>query len=93
MKKIILLIALGMIILRAQSQILKLSIDSVSKKYSYVEVVKCDSLISDTALYYATKDWALNQGLNLNRLKDDKADDKALVTALFGQPIRELYCH
>ncbi len=63
---------------------LHLKIDSVSKKYTYSEVIQCDSTLSDTSLYFHIKDWSVGQSLNLNRLKDDKAVDKAMMAAFLG---------
>lgn len=83
MKKIISLLLTILIIENVSAQ-LHLKIDSVSKKYTYSEVIQCDSTLSDTSLYFHIKDWSVGQSLNLNRLKDDKAEDKAMMAAFLG---------
>jgi hypothetical protein len=68
----------------AKAQQLHLTIDSLTKKYTYEETIRCDSTLSDTSLFYSIKDWALSQGLKFNRLKDDKLMDKAMMSAFMG---------
>jgi hypothetical protein len=66
------------------AQVFQLDVSPITSKYSYSEVMYCDSTISDTAIYYKIKEWASTQTFNLNRLKDDKVGQKEDAKLLLG---------
>lgn len=69
---------------KIQAQSFHLMIDSATGKFSYEDVVKSDSTLSDTFLFERSKEWAVGESPRLNKVSDDKAEDKMYMQAFLG---------